>query len=69
MRQLGWIEGQSIVHEHAYPRDRPQDLPWLLAELVERKPDRVYALSAAAALAAKCGYFRGVAGKIAIDRC
>lgn len=53
MRRLGWIESQTIVYDHAYPGDRPQDLPRLAAELVERSPDLVYALSAPAALAAK----------------
>jgi putative tryptophan/tyrosine transport system substrate-binding protein len=53
MRQLGWVEGQNVTYEHAQPGDRPQDLPRLVAELVERKPDLLYTLSAPAALAAK----------------
>jgi putative tryptophan/tyrosine transport system substrate-binding protein len=53
MRQLGWIDGKTIAYDHVQPGDRPQDLPRLVAEIVGRKPELVYALSAPAALAAK----------------
>ena len=53
MRQLGWIEGQTIAYDRAYADDRHQDLTRLAAELVARKPELIYAPPMLAALAAK----------------
>ena len=53
MRDLGWIEGQTIVYDRAYADDLQQDLPRLAAELVARKPELIYAPPQVAALAAK----------------
>jgi putative ABC transport system substrate-binding protein len=53
MRQLGWIEGQTIAYDCAYADDRHQDLTRFAAELVARKPELIYAPPMLAALAAK----------------
>ena len=53
MRQLGWIEGQTIAYDRAYADDRHQDLPRLAAELVARKPELIYAPPQVAAVAAR----------------
>ena len=53
MRQLGWIEGQTIAYDRAYADDQQQRLPALAAEMVARKPDLIYAPPTPAAVAAK----------------
>ena len=53
MRQLGWIEGQTIAYDRVYADDQQQDLPRLAAELVARKPELIYAPPQPAAVAAR----------------
>lgn len=53
MRQLGWIEGQTIAYDRFYANDQQQSLPRLAAELVARKPDLIYTPPTPAAMAAK----------------
>ena len=53
MRELGWIEGQTIVYDRVYADDQHQDLARLAAELVARKPELIYAPPQVAALAAR----------------
>ena len=53
MRQLGWVEGQTIAYDLVYADDHHELLPMLAAELVARKPDVIYVGPAPAALAAK----------------
>lgn len=43
MRQLGWVEGQTIAYDRVYADDEQQMLPRLAAELVARKPELIYA--------------------------
>jgi putative ABC transport system substrate-binding protein len=52
MRQLGWVEGQSIVYDRVYADEQMERLPKLAAELVARKPQLIFAPPAPAALAA-----------------
>ena len=53
MRELGWIEGQTVVYDRVYADDQQQDLPRLAAELVARGPELIFAPPTVAALAAK----------------
>ena len=53
MRQLGWVEGQTISYDRVYADDQQQLLPRLAAELVARKPELIYAPPTPAAVAAK----------------
>ncbi len=53
MRELGWIEGQTVVYDRVYADDQQQNLTKLAAELVARKPELIYAPPTVAALAAK----------------
>jgi putative ABC transport system substrate-binding protein len=53
MRELGWIEGQTIAYDRVYADDQHQDLPRLAAELVARNPDVIYAPPYTAAVAAR----------------
>jgi putative tryptophan/tyrosine transport system substrate-binding protein len=53
MRQLGWIDGQTIAYERAYADDATRTLDRLAAELVARKPELIYAPPSVAAVAAK----------------
>ncbi len=53
MRQLGWIEGKTVVYDRAYADDQQQLLPRLAAELVARKPQLIYAPPTGAAVAAR----------------
>lgn len=55
MRELGWIEDRNIVYDKAYAGDDHRRLPVLMAELVKRKPEVVFAPPAPAALAASRG--------------
>ena len=53
MRELGWIEGQTIAYDRSYADDQHESLPRLAAELVARRPELIYAPPAPSALAAK----------------
>src|SRR5438034_8754761 len=39
LRELGWIEGQSIAFDERYPAGRPELLPDLAADLVRLQMD------------------------------
>ena len=43
-RQLGYIDGQNVSIEYRYAQGRPERLPELVAELVQSKPDAIFAL-------------------------
>ena len=43
LRQLGWIEGQTITYDRAYADDQHERLPKLATELVARRPEVIYA--------------------------
>jgi hypothetical protein len=53
LRELGWIEGKTIIIEPLYAEDRIDLLPQLAAELVQRNVDVIVAVGTLAALAAK----------------
>ena len=53
LRQLGWIEGKTIVIEYRYAADRNDRLPELAAELVRLSVDVIVAAGTLAPLAAK----------------
>jgi putative tryptophan/tyrosine transport system substrate-binding protein len=53
LRQLGWIEGKTIVIEYRYAQNRNDRLPELAAELVRLNVDVIAAAGTLAALAAK----------------
>jgi putative ABC transport system substrate-binding protein len=53
LRELGYVEGQSIVIEHRYPEWKYERLPGLAADLVRLKVDVIVAASPAATKAAK----------------
>jgi putative ABC transport system substrate-binding protein len=53
LRELGWVEGQSIVIEDRWGDGRPDRLPALAAELVRLKVDVIATRSWPAAVAAK----------------
>jgi putative ABC transport system substrate-binding protein len=53
LRDLGYIEGQSIVIEYRRAYGRLDQLPALVAELVEQKVDLIFTANTPAALAAK----------------
>jgi putative ABC transport system substrate-binding protein len=53
LRELGWVEGQSIVIEARFAEGRYDRLPRLAADLVRLKVDLIAAVGAAAASAAK----------------
>lgn len=52
MRQIGWIEGQTVLYERAYADDRHDRLPALAAGLVQQSPHVIYAPPVTAAVAA-----------------
>jgi putative ABC transport system substrate-binding protein len=52
LRELGWVEGESIVIEARFAEGRYDRLPALAADLVRRKVDLIAAVGAAAAKAA-----------------
>ena len=47
LRELGYVEGQSIVIEYRYANDKPERLSALAVELVGLRPDVLVALSTA----------------------
>jgi putative ABC transport system substrate-binding protein len=53
LRDLGYMEGQTIVFEYRYAEGQHDRLPALAAELVRLTPDVIWTHSNAAALAAK----------------
>jgi putative ABC transport system substrate-binding protein len=53
MRELGYVEGQTVVFERRFADGRIQDLPALAAQLVTTKPDVIFAPVTPAALAAR----------------
>jgi putative ABC transport system substrate-binding protein len=53
MRALGWVEGATVVYDHAYADDRHEAMDRVAAELVARKPDVVYAPPFPAAVSAR----------------
>jgi putative ABC transport system substrate-binding protein len=44
LRELGYVEGETLVMEHHFADGRPQRLPELATELVRSKPDVILAL-------------------------
>jgi len=53
LRDLGWVEGKTIVIEYRWAEGRSDRLPDLVAELVRLKVDVILAGSTAVAVAAK----------------
>lgn len=53
LRDLGYVEGQTILLDYRYAEGRPDRLPALAAELVRRTPDVLWMHSNPAAQAAK----------------
>src|SRR2546422_2167087 len=53
MRDLGYVEGQTVVFERRFAGGRIQDLPPLAAQLVTTQPDVIFAPVTPAALAAR----------------
>jgi putative ABC transport system substrate-binding protein len=53
LRELGWIEGKTIVIESRWAEGRPDRVPDLVAELVRLRVDVILAGSTAVAVAAK----------------
>jgi putative ABC transport system substrate-binding protein len=51
--ELGYAEGRDIVLDSRFAEGRPDRLPGLAAELLERKPDVIVTITLSAALAAK----------------
>ena len=43
-RQLGYVDGQNVNIEYRYAQGRPERLPELVTELVQSKPDVIFAL-------------------------
>ena len=52
LRDLGYVEGQTVVLDYRYAEGQPDRLPALAAELVRRAPDVLWTHSDAAAQAA-----------------
>jgi putative ABC transport system substrate-binding protein len=53
LRELGYVEGQSIVIEYRFARGRVEQLPALAVELVGLKPDVIVTPGTPASVAAK----------------
>ena len=53
MRELGYVEGRSVLYEFRSAEEKPERLPALAAELVKLKVDVIVALYVPCALAAK----------------
>ena len=53
MRELGWIEGQTIAYDRVYADDQQERLPALAAQMVARGPELIYAPPSESAVAAK----------------
>lgn len=44
LRQLGYVDGQNVTIEYRSAQGRPERLPGLAADLVQSKPDVIFAL-------------------------
>ena len=55
LRDLGWIEGKTILIDYRYAEGKTDRLPELVAELVQRKVDVIVTSVTNDALAAKSG--------------
>jgi putative ABC transport system substrate-binding protein len=53
LRDLGWVEGKTIIFEYRYAEEKVERLPELAAELVELPVDVIFAVGAAAIRAAQ----------------
>ena len=53
LRERGWLEGQNLVVETRFARERYDRLPALAAELVTLKVDAIFALASPSVAAAK----------------
>ena len=53
LTELGYVEGKTILIEESYADGDPQRLTQLAHEIVERKPDAIVAIAAAATAAAR----------------
>jgi putative ABC transport system substrate-binding protein len=53
LRELGWIEGRSVVIEYRWAEGRPERLSEITAEFIRVKVDVIFAAGTEAALAAK----------------
>jgi len=53
LRDLGYMEGHTIVLEYRYAENQPDRLPALAAALVQRQPDTIWTSSSSAAQALK----------------
>jgi putative tryptophan/tyrosine transport system substrate-binding protein len=53
LRELGYIEGQSVVIEYRYAEAKAERLPDLASELVRLRPDVIVTVGTVAALAVK----------------
>jgi putative tryptophan/tyrosine transport system substrate-binding protein len=53
LTELGYVEGKTILFEESYADGDPQRLTQLAHEVVERKPDVIVAIAAAATAAAR----------------
>jgi putative ABC transport system substrate-binding protein len=53
LRELGYVEGQTIVIEYRFAEAKPERLPTLAAELVQRKVDVILAINTPASQAVK----------------
>src|SRR5688572_16152854 len=53
LRDLGYVEGSTVLIEYRYAEGNPERLPELAAELVRLKPDVIVTSSAPAIRAAK----------------
>src|SRR5438876_1712871 len=53
LRELGWIDGKSLIIEYRWAEGNVERLPELAADLVRRKVDVIVAPAGSAALAAK----------------
>ncbi|OGQ80501.1 MAG: hypothetical protein A3F90_16550 [Deltaproteobacteria bacterium RIFCSPLOWO2_12_FULL_60_19] len=53
LRDLGWIPGKNVNVEYRWAAEKYERLPELATELIRLNVDVIYAMAAAAALAAK----------------
>lgn len=53
LRELGYVEGKTLVFEHRFARGRPERLPELAADLARQKVDVILGLGGDIATAAK----------------
>ena len=53
LRELGYVEGKTIVFEHRFANGRPEKLPELAADLVQHKVDLMIGIGGDIAAAAK----------------